>query len=588
VAFENQLPAATIYPIADVIAAASRRRRIGRRPFAMSGVHELFEAQAKKAPAATAVMGSCTYGELDRRAGRLAAHLRKIHPMPPETLVGIALPPSPELIVAVLAVLKAGGAFVPLDPAYPPERLRWMLDDTRLPIVIGCGVLPHVLMVDPDAGADDHHRATTPADDALAYVMYTSGSTGRPKGIAIPHRGVANTLVDLNQRFGVGAGDRVLFVSSPSFDLSVYEVLGTLAAGAAIVLPDALDPESLLRQIAAAQVTVWSSAPALLQAVLDHADDERLASIRLVLLGGDWVPLTLPDRLRARAPRARVIVMGGTTECSIHSTLYEVAAVDPAWKSIPYGRAMTNQSAYVLDEDFQPAETGELFLGGAGLARGYLGRPDLTAERFLPDPFVAGQRMYRTGDRVRLRPDGNLDLLGRVDQQLKVRGLRIEPGEIEARLGEHPRVRQAVVAQRDGRLVAYCVGDAGAGELRRHLRERLPPYMVPSLFVSLPSLPLTPNGKIDRRALPAPEPRTTHSRAPSPLEEVLLGIAGSVLDGNVGVDDDLLDLGCDSLSALRLVARVRSRLGVALPLRSVFTARTVAGLAAHIVELEAG
>ncbi|MCI0544165.1 MAG: amino acid adenylation domain-containing protein, partial [Actinobacteria bacterium] len=359
----------------------------------------------------------------------------------------------------------------------------------------------------------------------LAYIIYTSGSTGRPKGIALRHTGVVNNLVDLNRSFGVGPEDRILAISSPSFDMCVYEVLGTLAAGGAIVMPEAAlakDPAHWAELIVRHRVTVWNSAPPLLEMLVNHVQNRpplRPKSIRVAILGGDWVPVTLPDRLQALADDVRVIVLGGATEASIHSIVYPVDRTDPTWRSIPYGRPMANQHAYILDAHREPVPIGvpgELHLGGIGLARGYFDRPDLTAEKFLPNPFRQGpERIYKTGDLARYMPDGTIELIGRMDFQVKIHGHRMELGEIAAALKQHPAVRQAVVLARedepgDKRLVAYVVADGASPprptELRNFLKDRLPRYMVPSAFAVLDKIPLSPNGKVDRRALPPPDP----------------------------------------------------------------------------------
>jgi acyl-coenzyme A synthetase/AMP-(fatty) acid ligase/acyl carrier protein len=401
----------------------------------------------------------------------------------------------------------------------------------------------------------------------------------------------------------VGGEDRLLFLSSLSFDMSVYEVLGTLAAGAALVIPDAAaerDPAHWAALVRRHGVSVWNSAPALLQALVTTVEEARggaLPTIRLAFLGGDWVPVDLPARLRALAPGAEVVVMGGATEASIHSTIFEVGDADPAWRSIPYGHPMANQRVYVLSPEGEPLPVhapGELYLGGAGLARGYLDRPGATAERFVPSPFGDGERIYRTGDRARWRADGELELLGRLDHQIKVRGFRIEAGEVESVLREHPDVRSAVVtAHGDGEerfLAAYVVAHPGASPdaLRDYARGRLPAYMVPAAVVVLDRLPLTPNGKVDRASLPVPRPAgsTAPGAGPmSPTEEALAAIWSEVLRVPVrGAEDDFFDLGGHSLLAARVASRVGQRFDVELSLADLFQLPTVRALAALVDE----
>ncbi|HET7460810.1 MAG TPA: amino acid adenylation domain-containing protein [Longimicrobium sp.] len=584
-------------------------------------LHHLFEARAAATPDAPAVVFAgepLGYAELDRRANRLARHLAALG-VGPEVRVGLCLERGPGLVVAILGVLKAGGAYVPLDPGYPAERLARMLADAKTAVVLTQeslrGILPapagvRVVSVDGDdaaaiasASADAVEVEVEPRN--LAYVIFTSGSTGAPKGIALAHRGVVNNLADLNESWGVGAADRVLLLSSLSFDMSVYETLGILAAGGAVVIPtpgELRDPAAWAALLREHRVTVWNSAPALLGMLADHLDEhphDAPPALRLAFLGGDWVPVALPERVRAHAPGMEIVVMGGATEASIHSTVFRVEEADPAWASIPYGRPMRNQRVRVLDALLRPlpvGAAGELYLGGVGLARGYVGRAGFTAERFLPDPYAPepGARMYRTGDRVRWRAGGVLELLGRLDVQVKVRGFRIEPGEVEAVLRRHPGVERCVVVGRDGgagekRLVAYVVGGAEPSDLAEHLRGALPEYMVPAAWVKLDALPLSPNGKVDRRALPAPDPvhaDDAHEAPRTPVEEVLAGIWAELLERErVGVRDSFFALGGHSLLATRVVSRVRAVFGVELTLRALFDAPAVAELAERVEAL---
>lgn len=586
-------------------------------------LHQLFEAQAARDPQAVAVVfgdEQLRYGELNERSNQLAHHLRRLG-VGPEKRVGICVERSLELVVGILGILKSGAAYVPLDPAYPPDRISFMLADAQVAVLL---TQAHLKARLPQAGAETlaldadwkeiaQNGSANPTSEAtpnnLAYVIYTSGSTGRPKGIALSHRGVVNNLLDLNHRFAVGPTDRVLALSSLSFDMCVYEVLGTLAAGGGIVLPAPLaqrDPAAWAELIMRHRVTVWNSAPALLELLVDYAGlrfEVRLAGLRLALLGGDWVPVALPARLKALAPGVRVIVMGGATEASIHSTIYEVETPDPNWQSIPYGVPMANQRAYILDAAGRPMPVGvpgELHLGGIGLARGYFNQPGLTAEKFVPDSFSRqpGARLYKTGDQTRYRPDGNIELLGRVDYQVKIRGFRIELEEIVAALKRHAAIKAAVVITLedepgDKRLVAYavCRPDAPAPtvtDLRACLKETLPDYMVPSAFVLLDNFPLSPNGKVDRNALPAPDrvrPELAHAFAAprTPVEEVVAGTWAEVLNvERVGVDDNFFDLGGHSLLATQLISRVRESFQLELPLRTLFEAPTVAELAGRI------
>jgi len=450
-----------------------------------SCLHQLFEAQTLSNPQAIALFykdQELTYSELNDRANQLANYLIS-QGVVTESLVGICTERSIEMVVGILAILKAGAAYVPVDPAYPKDRIRFMLSDTHVETLL---TESHLVDDLPELDANIICMDTLWADIAttsssqpdtgvnpenLCYVIYTSGSTGVPKGISLQHRGVVNNIYDLNSSFDIKNDARTIAISALGFDMCVYEVLGTLAAGGAIVMPEQWglkDPAHWAELVKRHGVTVWNSAPPILEMLVDYIEPRaefQPAPIRVVIQGGDWEPLTLPDRLRAIAPSAQVIVLGGATEASIHSIVYPVGDVDPSWRSIPYGKPMRNQTAYILDEEQNPVaigESGELHLGGAGLARGYFERPELTAEKFISHPFIEGERIYRTGDLARWMPDGNIELVGRLDFQVKVRGHRIELGEITTKIQEHESVQQAVVILREDepgekRLAAYVI-----------------------------------------------------------------------------------------------------------------------------------
>ncbi|WP_411151238.1 amino acid adenylation domain-containing protein [Streptomyces sp. A30] len=574
-------------------------------------LHEAFQDRARRSPDATAVVQGTerwSYGRVNAEANRVAHRLRELG-VGTDVRVGLCLDRSPGLLVAVLGILKAGGAYVPLDPDYPAERIAAMVDGTSCAVMIsrraltanlpGAGSGTPLLLLDRDAdelaARPEHDPDGTAGPENLCYVIHTSGSTGAPKPIALRHRGVMNNLSDLNSRFRVGPGDAVLALSSPSFDMSVYEFLGMTLAGGTVVVPEpegAKDPAHWAELLTGHAITVWNSAPALMGLLIDHLGQSgvrELPSLRLAMLGGDWVPVTLPDRVRAFAPDLRFIVMGGATEASIHSTIYEVGTVDPGWASIPYGRPMANQRTYILDEARRPVPPGvpgELYLAGIGLARGYLDQPERTAERFFNWSYgeVRDERLYRTGDLARFGADGLIELLGRTDFQVKINGLRVELGEIEAVLRGHPAVREVVVVARANRLVAYVV-PAGSGrtddaELRALVSQRLPEFMVPRAFVTLDELPLTPNGKLDRRNLPDADFAGAAYRPPeSAAERALADVVAQVLGRErVGVDDDFLAAGGDSVRAIQVVTRARSR-GWVITARQLLEHRTVAALA---------
>ncbi|HEY6321973.1 MAG TPA: amino acid adenylation domain-containing protein [Thermoanaerobaculia bacterium] len=654
-------PAAQLAERAAIHAAASAL------PAPPPGLLHTLIAPPSARPAVAAPDRVLTYAELHHRAAALARQLRALGARP-GTLVAVVMEKGWEQAVAAFGILGSGAAYLPIDPDLPAERRSWLLADGGVEIAVTqpwleerfalAGEWPKTLrrltvMAEIPGGATQEEGAAGAAGAAgaeatggvveaapgqsagdLAYVIYTSGSTGRPKGVAIDHRGAVNTVLDVNQRFGVGPDDRVFALSSLSFDLSVYDLFGTLAAGGTVVFPAAdlrRDPEHWTERLDACGVTIWNSVPALMEMLVDFAAEQARplpGALRLALLSGDWIPVQLPDRIRALAPDAEVVSLGGATEASIWSILYPVREVEPGWRSIPYGRPMSGQTFHVLDEALAPRPTwvpGHLFIGGIGLARGYWGDAEKTAASFITHPRT-GERLYRTGDLGRYLPGGDIEFLGREDSQVKVRGYRVELGEIEAALSRHPAVREAVVMAfagdrpGDKRLAAYVVTGAAAPvsplaavspsaaaagspvtpeppatpeihELREHLRRSLPDYMVPAAFVFLPALPLTANGKVDRQALPRPgqhrpEERRRYVAPRSEVETVLASICGEALGvERLGVDDDFFELGGDSLMAVRAIFRIRKAVDVELPVRSFFDAPTVAGLAALVEEL---
>ena len=564
-------------------------------------IHELFEAQVDRSPDAVALLfegAQISYAQLNARANRLAHRLRGLG-VGPDERVAICVQRGMEMVVALLGVLKAGGAYVPFDPGYPPARLRMMLEDAAPAMLLTqrdlCELFTTaakvpILLLDDASGWQEEPQTNLDRwvlglrPDHLAYVIYTSGSTGEPKGVMISHSGAINTLHEINRRFLVGAGDRVLGLSSVAFDLSVYDVFGILAQGGALVIPPPgprPDASKWRRVVLEIGITIWNSVPALMQLFVEAALQEgagAFESIRLVLLSGDLVPVRLVEQVKNLFPKAHIYSLGGATEGSIWSVSFPVAALDPRRTTIPYGRSLANQQVYILDEGCEPVPvgvTGELYIGGAGVARGYLRRPELTEQRFLLDPFAAepGARMYRTGDLGRWLADGNIEFLGRNDFQVKVRGFRIELGEIEARLHEHPGVGEAVVIAREDaagekRLVAYYTAgsrgeSAGAEQLRAHLSAVLPEHMVPAAYVRLHELPRTPNGKLDRHSLPAPEisPGPGYEPPQGRIESELAQIWAELLQlERVGRHDDFFALGGHSLLGMRLVVRLRQSL----------------------------
>ncbi|WP_167858537.1 non-ribosomal peptide synthetase [Methylobacterium nonmethylotrophicum] len=576
-------------------------------------LHLPFLEQARARPDALAVVTlerRLTYADLARRARGLAARLQALG-VGPGRLVAVVMEKGWEQVVAVLAVLEAGAAYLPLDPDLPAARRNALMAEGGVGIVLTqpC-LLPRLaLPAQVSALALSWGEVGEPLCEAgravpgdLAYVIFTSGSTGQPKGVMIEHRSALNTVLDINARFGIGPGDRVLGLSSLSFDLSVYDIFGTLAAGATLVIPHATsarepgDWDDLVRREG---VTVWNSVPALYGLWLDRLEAEPgpvARTLRLALLSGDWVPLGLPARSRALLPGTRTISLGGATEASIWSIVHEIGALDPAWTSIPYGTALANQTMQVLDADLRPCPPwvrGEICIGGVGLARGYLNDPDKTAAKFVVSPHD-GSRLYRTGDRGRHFPNGAIEFLGRDDGQVKLNGYRIELGEIEAVLARDPRVAQAAVTfertPSGGRLAAFVAAPGlDPAEVAEIARATLPASMVPGLCRVLPALPLTPNGKIDRRALLRLLPPLDAAPAPAPVsaqageEEILLAlVAGELARPDLAAADNLLALGATSLDLVRIVGRIEARFGIRPSFAAFFADPTVAALARTI------
>ena len=577
--------------------------------------HELFERQAIAVPEAEAVQCGPTtlaYRELNSRANQLANYLRSIG-VGPDVPVALCLSRSAAMVVAILGVLKAGGAYVPLDPGDPLERLSLIFEETKTPVVLTESSIAErlpsfwgqVLCLDDDWDLVDAQPDTivnTAQADNLAYVIYTSGSTGRPKGVMATHRGVVNYLSWCTEAYRVSDGRGAPSHSPLSFDLTVTSLLAPLCAGRTVtILPDDVAgaglAESLRSESGYSLVKITPAHLALLaNSIPDHAGHWANA----IVIGGEMLTFeTLAPWLR-KLPQTRFINEYGPTETIVGCCVYEVtAATANGAGGVPIGRPITNTQLYVLDQGLEPAPigvAGELYIGGFGLARGYLERPDLTAESFVPDPFSRepGARLYRTGDLARYLPDGNFDFLGRRDQQVKVRGYRIELGEIENILAQHHAVREAVVTVRedvpgDRRLVAYLVKHedevCSASELRDYLNDRLPDYMTPAAFVFLDALPLTVNGKVDRRALPAPDGarpdgETEYVAPRTPLEEVLAGIWAELLSiERVGVHDNFFVLGGHSLLATQLLARLLTMFKIELPLIAVFQSPTIAEFA---------
>ncbi|MER7165768.1 amino acid adenylation domain-containing protein [Micromonospora sp. NPDC000207] len=574
-------------------------------------VHLLFEEQVRLRPDAVAVRwrgGTASYREVNAAANRIAAGLRE-RGVAAGSVVAIRVPRGPTMVAAVFGVLKAGGAYLPVEPATPAPRVAVMLADA--------GAVAMVTVADAGPASDpvptvyaDRLGDAVLADpeplvdaDATAYVIFTSGSTGRPKGVEVAHRSVHNLLHWARRTFRFGPTDVGLCVTSLGFDLSVFDLLGLLSVGASVYVADAdqqRDPALLLDVLLDEPITFWNSAPTTLAHLVPltaaHRGRPGTDDLRLVFLSGDYTPLGLPDELRACFRRAEVVSLGGATEATVWSNWFRVEALDPQWHSIPYGRPIDNARYYVLDADRRPCPVGaagDLYIAGEVLAVGYRNQPALTEDRFVPCPFgPPGDRMYRTGDRASFLPDGNICFLGRADHQVKIRGFRVEPGEIEHRLRTHPQVKDVVVLPREEggerKLVAYVLPSPGSTpavrDLRAYAAEALPDYMVPNHVAVLDRFPATANGKLDRDALPWPltAPTASAPDVDGALREMVTGLFADLLGESVDPAGDLWDQGATSFTMVQVSARLLERLGTRIPVAVLLDNPTVDGIVAHV------
>jgi amino acid adenylation domain-containing protein len=576
-------------------------------------IHQLFDAQVERTPGAVAVVfegQQLTYQELNCRANQLAHYLQKLG-VGPEVLVGICMERSLDLIVGLLGILKAGGAYVPLDPTYPLERLAFMLEDAQVPVLLTqeqlLDKLPtswaQVICLDADwqliEQENEENSDSYTTGDNLAYVIYTSGSTGQPKGVEIQHSGLVNLVTWHQGTYNVEPTDRATQLASSAFDASVWEIWPYLTAGASLYIPNEETRTSLtelLNWLTTKAITICFLPTPLAEVLVDSQLPSGL-QLRFLLTGGDKLH-QVPQK-----PLPFCLVNHyGPTENTVVTTWAEVA--HQAQKTTPpsIGRPIANTQVYILDSNLQPVrvgESGELYISGVGLARGYRNQPELTAEKFISNPFENSifDRLYKTGDLVRYLSDGNIEFLGRIDYQVKIRGFRIELGDIEAALVQHPAVKQNVVLARedipgDRRLVAYVnlyqEQTVGNKDLRSFLQSRLPDYMVPSTFVVLDALPLTPNGKVDRQALPAPDYNKTEREesfvAPrTHTEQLIVDTWAEVLGlERIGINDNFFELGGHSLLATQVLSRLDKAFGVELSLRTLFEAPTVTDLSDRI------
>ncbi|MBH2708634.1 amino acid adenylation domain-containing protein, partial [Serratia marcescens] len=576
---------------------------------AQSSAHVLFEQWAQRTPDAVAVVNdrdSLSYAQLNAHANQLA-HQLIAQGVRPGDRVATSLERSVSLVIAQLAILKAGAAYVPLDPHLPVARQAWIIGDSGASLILCDRDLDReiageiaCLRIDRLRQNPTHDPAVPRAGDAPAYIMYTSGSTGTPKGVMVTHQGILRLAI--NNRFAsFERGDRFAFAANPAFDASTLEMWGALLNGAslAIIAPEVLtEAEALAAALVRQGINVLFLTTSLFNQYV-HSIAATLAQLKYLLSGGEAADPHAFARMLKEAGPVRLINGYGPTECTVFATTATIERVDP-WQRLPIGRPIGNTRIYLLDAHGQPVPlgaTGEIYIAGPGVALGYLNRAELTAERFLADPFNPGERMYRTGDLARYLPDGNIDYLGRNDRQVKIRGFRIECGEIEARVAGHPAVREAVVdvlGEADTkRLVAWVVPEADADRqtlavtLRQYLAGMLPEFMLPAAWVALDTLPLTPNGKLDRRALPEPQEdayvREVYAEPEGELETLLAGIWRELLGlERVGRHDNFFELGGHSLLAVKLMAQLR-RVGLSAGVQTLFTAPTLSTLAQTLV-----
>jgi amino acid adenylation domain-containing protein len=581
------------------IASASEREHVVETwnqtglDFSLGTLDGLFTSQVKATPDAIAVVGlngdELSYGELDVRSTQLAKHLVSVG-VGAEKVVGVKMVRSTETVIAILGILKAGGAYLPLDPAYPPERLEYI-----------AGNAGAMLVLESIEGLSVDAELTTLTDRSrLAYVIYTSGTTGQPKGVAVAHSAAVNLAFARRACHDpLGVGDRVLAAISVGFDVSIGQLLLPLLSGATVVIAGdvkTMGAGEFWSLLAQRGVTHINSVPSFFESILEAVPPAGTLSLKRLMLGGEALSGALVGRIHKAIPGIEVVNMYGPTEACIDATYHVATGKDLSLAVLPIGKPLSNYQAYVLDSQKQPVGvgvSGELYLGGAGLARGYVNAADLTAERFVDSPLIPGAKLYKTGDRARWTAEGEIEFLGRVDQQVKIRGFRVEPGEIEAQLRQLPGVREAAVVT-DGsagsaRLIAYCTGEVVPETLRAGLASTLPDYMVPSAFVKIDALPLTANGKLDRKALPKPEQDAFASRAyEAPIgdvEQKMAGLWAELLKlDRVGRNDNFFQIGGDSLAVMRMVQSLNQTFGVTVPIRNVFQNPTIAALSAKMSE----
>jgi len=584
-------------------------------------IHSLFEEQVLKSPDAIALCRhqlSMTYGELNRKANSLARCLISRGVKSGDN-VALMVARSFDMVAGMLAIMKTGAAYVPIDPDYPVDRQEYILENSAVGLLIADNdyllleTLPESRLVrlkqiDLNNFQDDNINAQIDSSQ-LAYTIYTSGSTGKPKGVMIEHQSAVNLLQWVNIEFSMGPQDCLLFITSMCFDLSVYDIFGLLAAGGSIVMvekQELMDAPVLKDMLVKHKVTFWDSVPSTMDYFVSELGSANTSDfenhLRLVFMSGDWIPVNLPDRIKKVFPGARIISLGGATEGTVWSNFYPIDKVEAGWTSIPYGKPIANNFFYILDEQLKPVlpgAEGELYIGGVGVARGYANDAEKTAKAFIKDPFNSslGGRMYKTGDYGRMLPGMNMEFIGRIDDQVKIRGFRIELGEITSVLQKHENVKSAVVLAKtvsghEKELVAFFTGDAQIAALKAYLSEQLPPYMMPAHFVALDSIPLTGNGKVDKKALlqfasPSADEFTFYAAPRTNVEKMLADIWSEYLGlKKISIYDNFFELGGHSLIAVKVMTKIERLTGKRLPLASLFEKPTIERMA-RLLNLDA-
>ncbi|AJQ25409.1 non-ribosomal peptide synthetase [Pelosinus fermentans] len=559
-------------------------------------LHQLFIEQVNRTPDKIAIMleeKSITYRDLHEKSNQVAGYLQK-QGITKNEFVGVMVPRCIETIINILGILKAGAAYVPIEPEYPQERQQYILENSNCKIVLNSNDYGEKNIAEYPKELPEVNSCI----EDIAYVIYTSGSTGRPKGVVITHKAVTNTIIDINQKFNINENDKIIGLSSVCFDLSVYDIFGAFSTGALLLLvPDQKDIKNIVKVIETQNITVWNSVPAIMNLLVENLPiDFMNTSLRFVLLSGDWIPLKLPVKIKNHFVNAAVVSAGGATEASIWSIYYPITDIKEHWKSIPYGKPLANQKFYVLNREQRQCligVPGELYIGGIGVAEGYLNDEEKTRNSFFNHPQLG--YLYRTGDYGVMHKEGHIEFLGRKDQQVKIRGYRIELGEIENQLLEHKAVKNAIVVDftdvsKNKYLCAYIVSEQelALSELREHLTKTLPDYMIPAYFVQVEKIPLTPNGKIDRRTLPQPEnmnvgtayvaPRNEAEKKMTQIWQDVLGIE------RVGIEDNYLDLGGYSINAITLAFRINEEFGIEVSYDQVFKAANLKEFVRNVIK----